>query len=82
MIDFIDPVLKASKQSKRLRKTYSFKHFASIVGIIVLLAAFYWMFFISQNSLLDTKPNQTIDVSDNIKDNDTSGRLPSIQETH
>lgn len=79
MIDFIDPVLRASAGSKKAKKKYSFKHFALILLIIVIFACLSWLIYLGNFAILDTKPTSNIDVSDNIENIKFDGRIDPIQ---
>lgn len=79
MIDFVDPVLRASPESKRPKKLYSFQNFALIIFVILGIAGLIWLIYVGNASTLNTKPQKTIDVSDRIENVEFDGRIDSIQ---
>ncbi len=79
MVDLVDPVLRAGPQSKRAAKKYSFAHFAIILVIIVIVAGLGWLIYLGKFAILDTKPTNNINVSDNIKNIELNDRIDPIQ---
>lgn len=81
MIDFIDPTLKRSAESKRAAAKYSLEMF--IVGLIIalMLGMTIWLIFVAENSQIDTVPEEKIDIDKKFDKIKFDGRIPSIEKT-
>jgi len=81
MIDFIDPTLKRSEDSKKFIDRYPIRPFLVGLSIVVMLGMTAWLIYIVETSKVDTAPRRTIDVDKSIENLQIDGRIPSIENT-